>query len=586
MLQNALSRLFANTHGDIYTYDPKLNVALECRDFDALALFIEHAECPLIDLVTSKGEAAGTFISGYGLAMFPPPSIPLEEGGIYFTDGNPILGKARDRHHITPELLNYFDDLFKYALDELDVKHIPALAKPNKSRGPVDASLLFDRTEEEKRHFRELNESCAVTFMGNQLRVIWQPDKTKPAKFITVKDAAARESTRIVEVKSDGGGTKKVPAFTRWMQWPGRIAYDEVGFAPGSRDPRIFNLFDGWAVTPRAGNWSRLHDHIRDVICRGDDEQFCWLMTWLAHMFQRPGQKPTVAIVIRGMKGTGKSILFDFIQRLMPHYFYKVADGKRALGNFNAQYESTLCLLMEEALWAGDQPKESILKDMITSPTIAIERKGIDPYMAKNYMRVAMVSNERWVVPATHEERRFAVFDCGNEHRGDTDYFNEMSAQMNAGGLAAMLFDLLTYVPAQGWDMLRKPPITSGLKEQVVDSLRGAERFMHELLTTGAYECEQLDEGGIFLSEDRETHVSMRDLRIAAKDYLADHHSSQKAANYGLLRRAVTEWFGAEIETRRTKQNAVSWVVFPSLRECREHIRRTKGIEITAPTAN
>jgi hypothetical protein len=103
---------------------------------------------------------------------------------------------------------------------------------------------------------------------------------------------------------------------------------------------------------------------------------------------------------------------------------------------------------------------------------------------------------------------------------------------------------------------------------------------MHELLVAGVYECDQLDEGGIFLAEDRPVAVPMKDLRAAARDYLADNYPGQKAANYDLIARAARDWFGAEIVTRRAYQNDVRWVEFPPLPECREHIRRTKGMEI------
>jgi len=59
-----------------------------------------------------------------------------------------------------------------------------------------------------------------------------------------------------------------------------------------------------------------------------------------------------------------------------------------------------------------------------------------------------------------------------------------------------------------------------------------------------------------------------------------------KAANFDRIERAVREWFGASIELRPLSKNKVKWAIFPSLTECREHIRRTKGIEIAAPTIN
>jgi hypothetical protein len=242
-----------------------------------------------------------------------------------------------------------------------------------------------------------------------------------------------------------------------------------------------------------------------------------------------------------------------------------------------------LFVLMEEAVWAGDQTSESVLKDMISSPTQRIERKGVDAYMAPSYFRTVLISNAEWVVPATCDERRFAIFKCGDQHRGDIAYFKAMAEQMNNGGKAAMLFDLLNYEPKEGWDVLRTPPATPGLQEQKVASLRGIDRFMYELLSSGSYECDNCEEGGIFLEEDHPTSKSITDVRAGARDYLVDNYPGRKAATVDLIDRAVREWCDANVVNRRYNKNAVRWVEFPPLSEIREHVRRTKGIELPVP---
>jgi disulfide bond formation protein DsbB len=53
-----------------------------------------------------------------------------------------------------------------------------------------------------------------------------------------------------------------------------------------------------------------------------------------------------------------------------------------------------------------------------------------------------MTANAEWVVPATKKERRFAVFDVSPRYIGHAEYFRALHAEMNDGGLAAMLYDL------------------------------------------------------------------------------------------------------------------------------------------------
>ncbi|WP_066782269.1 primase-helicase family protein [Sphingomonas sp. CCH5-D11] len=430
----------------------------------------------------------------------------------------------------------------------------------------------------------DFNDRCAVVFIGSKLFVAWTPRKGATYKFISHRDFLQREAIKLVEVKTKGGEKKTLKMADEWLKWRGRRQYVDVRFAPGLQDETVFNLFTGFAFDAAAGDWSKLRDHLRYVICQDDPNAFAWLMTYLAHLFQRPGEKPPTALVISGKKGTGKSIVFDFIQSLMPQHFSKVADGKRALGNFNSQNETALFVLMEEAVWAGDLAAESVLKDMITSPTQRIERKGVDAYMAPSYFRMALLSNADWVVPASFDERRFAVFKCGDQHRGDIGYFKAMVEQMNDGGTEAMLFDLLNYVPDNGWDVLRTPPVTVGLQEQIVASLRGLDQFMLQLATDGLYECEKCEGGGVYLDETRPTSVNIIDVRAAARDHMIDNYPGKKAATVGMIDHAVREWFGAVVVKRKVQTNEGRWVEFPPLADVREHLRRAKRIDIHSPS--
>src|SRR5690349_15881144 len=74
----------------------------------------------------------------------------------------------------------------------------------------LERTLFKGRSDAERKHLLELNKRCAVSVLGNTTRIIWQPDPAKPPKFLSSKDARELEATRIVEVKTEGGGTKKL----------------------------------------------------------------------------------------------------------------------------------------------------------------------------------------------------------------------------------------------------------------------------------------------------------------------------------------------------------------------------------------
>src|SRR6516165_5817202 len=130
---------------------------------------------------------------------------------------------------------------------------------------------------------------------------------------------------------------------------------------------------------------------------------------------------------------------------------------------------------------------ESVLKGLITERALMIEQKGIDAIQWPNRLHIMMAANAEWVVPATHDERRFAVFDTADKYaKGKAPeevrkaYFDAMHNEINNGGLEAMLYDLLH------WDLGNWHPRqvyeTEGLRRQKEQSLSPIRQWFYELL--------------------------------------------------------------------------------------------------------
>src|SRR5262249_39352018 len=138
----------------------------------------------------------------------------------------------------------------------------------------------------------------------------------------------------------------------------------------------------------------------------------------------------------------------------------------------------------------GDKKGESVLKGLITERTLVIEQKGIDATQWLNRLHVFMAANAEWVVPASHDERRFAVFDVSNRYAqgacADEErraYFDALHQDLANGGLEAMLYDLLN------WDLGNWHPRqvydTEGLRHQKEQSLPPIEQWFVKLLEDG-----------------------------------------------------------------------------------------------------
>lgn len=243
---------------------------------------------------------------------------------------------------------------------------------------------------------------------------------------------------------------KARPISQHWMEWPGRRQYDGVVFMPEKdMGPRWYNLWRGFTVdpAPKANHPSldAFLEHALKNVCNGDAKLFQWLLGYFAHMIQKPWEKPLVALVFKGKKGTGKNALVERVGSLLgPHFL--VADNDRyLLGNFNSHLEANLFFVLDEAAWAGDKKAEGRLKGLITGQRHLIEHKNKEPRSRKNLSRIAIIGNEDWLVPASQDERRFAVFHIGEGRIQDREFFHNMRVGMEQGGYAHLLRYLLDF---------------------------------------------------------------------------------------------------------------------------------------------
>jgi hypothetical protein len=143
-------------------------------------------------------------------------------------------------------------------------------------------------------------------------------------------------------------------------------------------------------------------------------------------------------------------------------------------------------LFADEAYWPGDKRAEGALQRLITEPQLFIEAKGRDGTSVPNMLHVLMASNEDWIVPAGEHERRFAVFEVSERYLQDEKWFDPLYQQLENGGHAAMLHDLLQH-NLGNWHP-RRFPRTAGLLDQQKQSLGPFDAWWVELLETGELE--------------------------------------------------------------------------------------------------
>lgn len=347
-------------------------------------------------------------------------------------------------------------------------------------------------------------------------------------------------------------GEKSIGIGNYWLNHPERRQYDGVTFIPnGDRvvDNRL-NLWRGWGVTPKRGSWALMQAHILEVLARGEQDNADYILKWAAWAVQHPGEVPEVALVFKGAEGTGKGIFFRTILNMFGQHGLHISSSKHLAGTFNAHLRDVVLLFADEAFFPGDKEAEGTLKRVLTEESLFVEPKGMNGFRSPNFLHVGMATNASWAVPAGLDSRRFAVFDVSSERKQDHAYFAALNEELKAGGVEAMLYDLLA-MPLGGWHP-RNLVRTDALRDQQLATL-GPE---------DAWWLSTLERGTIPGAFDGLPSVARMD------DMIADLKGKDKRASFLTQHRFGRYLREQGVQSGKWRNDRRGWR-FPPLREAR-----------------
>lgn len=411
-----------------------------------------------------------------------------------------VACEIRDRgcdEIVTLELLSEWNDTWESPLDEDELENTihsaySSAQNPMGAKAPESCFEIIEKPEV-KDPILAMNDTFALAVAGGGHHILWETTDVKGNFKLEHLNEASFHKIHAHKTIEFGDG-KRQALSKLWLTHPDCRRYDGLVFAPGKTiDPRFYNMWRGFSVEPiKAGEvvpdeWKKGLDqfleHALVNVCNGDEKLFRYLIGFYAHMIQKPWEKPLVALVFKGKKGVGKNAINERVAALIRGH-YTIADDKRYLiSNFNGHMESCLMLMLDEAFWSGDKDAEGRLKGLITGTHHNIEHKGKEPFQVDNVTRVIVLGNERWLVPASDDERRYAVFTVGNGRRKDKHFFRTMKERMEDGGYRLLLTYLLNF-DISDID-INEAPMTQGLIDQKHASLEPLEQWWLDCLTEG-----------------------------------------------------------------------------------------------------
>jgi len=388
--------------------------------------------------------------------------------------------------------------------------------------------------------------------------VVFQPARSLFEEFANQKVRVG--SKKVAGEVSDGKKTfSEVPTyrtkFEIWREHPKKRSYRTVGFWPPplTCHERDYNLWSGFAITPLLPERQEIRsnvialrewadqeakakcqlylDMMLEVICCANQQHYHYLLKWMAFTVQQPGTPIEVSVVMKGELGTGKGTFARNFGSLFGRHFTHLDRTEQLAGKFNSAISGKVVVFADEAFFAGDKKDLGSLKRLITEPTLAIERKGIDVIEEANCVHLIMATNNEHAHQAAMKERRFFTVKVSSARIQDHDYFTSVADQMKNGGREALLSYLLTREVTH--NDIRKVPMTEELREQQEMSLSPEQRWWKERLIEGELGDEPWPE-----------RVSTRSLHCQYLRWCEELNIHRRASEVEFGRRVLKPWLG------------------------------------------
>lgn len=405
----------------------------------------------------------------------------------------------------------------------------------------------------------------------------------KPARqysIISAPDAKLEARGIQFSKTNDKGQLVKANIFDAWADSPTRVELSGITCNPSTSNRVVngqFNIWRGfrdWAALVPDGETisgadAAFWELVREVICDDNPAYFDFVQKYLAHLVQRPFERPLCAIGVSGPQGCGKSMFVSVVGGLLdPIHYNSQVQMSALLGSaMGRDLEGILVAYLDEATWGGSKEGEGAIKKAITGEIDEINEKFVPKYAVPTYKRIFFSSNESYYYHADADDRRLLPLEVSKtKPKRSYEFFakiknkQELIPRVQAAILQTLRnIDISDFVPHQALSGLQ---ITTGsvMQERSMSSIS---RWLKYSLNEGAFEVPRVGDRRSEDYVDRlrpEDGISIPDLR-ASYSFYCSHSSFDDKRKLNLSegegRQALEDTFGCKPKSVRSASGRV-----------------------------
>jgi hypothetical protein len=284
-------------------------------------------------------------------------------------------------------------------------------------------------------------------------------------------------------------------------------------------------------------------DLLREVV-GGDgdpDAAVNYVLTYFAHILQKPAIKSKVAIIIKGTFGDGKdTVIDDGIGSIIGRsYLLSNNPGEDILGKFNPLLSGMLLVKAEELSFGDMKTVYEKFKSEVTAPTIVVQGKCENHRVEESFHNYIFTTNNDVPLVIMDGDRRFVMFRTTHQQR-NADFWGPLKTHFAKPEFKrAYARFLWNYKIPDGWNAWKERPITQSYKDVITANAPNHAKFLCEFISRDQTLVDPEDSFGPDSKWDREKSV----LKLRFMDFLKlmrnrvrHGHDMTASSLYGILK--------------------------------------------------
>jgi len=349
----------------------------------------------------------------------------------------------------------------------------------------INNPLCFYRTPKIP---RVITENSTLGEINQQLTETALITQTKNQKYLKRK----------VDKKTKEISYEKEQFVYDWLKDEKRKTYEGLRFEPKGltklESKYYKNLFEGFQADrielTADVDYTRIQpilDHIKIVLCNNNEDHYTYVKNWFSRIIQDPTNRPQTGLVFYSKEhGVGKNIFTNYFANEILGFDLSASAKNidKIFGRFNSLLTKCMFLVVEEA--SGELKKfMEEMKNMITEPTIIIEKKNIDSGTYRNFLNIILNTNKADILDIDDKDRRFVFLTVSAIMKGNDEYYKKLNECMKNKQNTALFIKYLREEVKCDWttaDFQKNRPLTDAYKKQQALSAKNYIKFISHIM--------------------------------------------------------------------------------------------------------